>query len=241
MLSHIGDLTSANNQLYYIYYYYDISTKPSIKHHTKEILNPITDTNANLQVTSRPLESYFHRLMLYSRCWWCWWYWSCCCCCCCCCCRGRDGRPALRQNSWESHASFSSSNKAVETIKRIVVLLNQLLQHVFKEVLIKAALSVVRLCHHWVRTSWVDCTVWYSAHINYHLAWTSREDVWTSASRRWNSSVHALLTTGFMFLVSHICCAPPPGPNTGGTKTCLVSRLTDNGVWLVRWGQWMSG
>ena len=64
-----------------------------------------------------------------------------------------DGRPTHRQNSRESHASFSSSNKAAETIKRIVGLLYQLLLDSIKEVLIKAALIVVRLCCRWVHTS----------------------------------------------------------------------------------------
>jgi len=67
-----------------------------------------------------------------------------------------NGRPTHRQNSWESHTSFSSSNKAAEMIEGFVGLLFQLLQDVIKEVLIEAALIVVRLCHRWVRTSWAD-------------------------------------------------------------------------------------
>ena len=43
-------------------------------------------------------------------------------------------------------------------IKRIVGLLYHLLWDVIKEVLIKAALIVLRLCHRWVCTSWVDST-----------------------------------------------------------------------------------
>jgi len=38
-------------------------------------------------------------------------------------------------------------------IERIVGLLNQLLQDVINELLIEAALIVVRVCHHWVHTS----------------------------------------------------------------------------------------
>jgi len=67
-----------------------------------------------------------------------------------------DGRPAHWQNSWESHASICSSNKAAETIERIVRLLYQLLKDVIKEDLIKAALIGVRLCHRWVHTIGVD-------------------------------------------------------------------------------------
>jgi len=67
-----------------------------------------------------------------------------------------NGRPTHRQNSWDSLASFSSSNKAGEMIKRIVRQLYQVLQNVIKEVLIKAALMVVRLCYRWVHTRGVD-------------------------------------------------------------------------------------
>jgi len=86
MISRVCDQTSVNHPFYYIYYYYGTSTKARIKWHTNEILNPITDTIPNLQATSHPLQSYFHRQITYSQCWAC-----CCfrCCCCCCCCRGR--------------------------------------------------------------------------------------------------------------------------------------------------------
>jgi len=89
MISPISDQASVDHQFYVIDYYSDISTKPRIKLHTKESLNPITDIIPNLRVTSHPLKSYFHRLILYSQCWWCWWWWWCRCCYCYCCCRGR--------------------------------------------------------------------------------------------------------------------------------------------------------
>jgi len=82
-----------------------------------------------------------------------------------------DGRPTHRQNSWESHTSFSSSNKADETIKRIVGLLYQLFWDVIKEVLITAALIVVRLCHRSVHTSWVDPSADHAADTVYLFGW----------------------------------------------------------------------
>jgi len=48
------------------------------------------------------------------------------------------------------------------------------------------------------------------------LARTSGGEELKSASRRQNTSVHALFTVSLMFLESHLCCAPPPGPNSGG-------------------------
>jgi len=78
-----------------------------------------------------------------------------------------DGRPTHRQNSWELHASFSSSNKAAETMKSIVGLLSQLLQDVIKEVLIKAALIIVRWCHCSVCTGGVDPSANHAVDIAY--------------------------------------------------------------------------
>jgi len=74
-----------------------------------------------------------------------------------------DGRPAHRQKSWESHASFHSSDKAAETNRTIVGLLWQLLRDLINEVLINAALIIVRLCHCWVHTKWVDLSVNHDA------------------------------------------------------------------------------
>jgi len=88
MFSRMWDGTPVNHQFVYSYYNYDILTKPGIKLHTKQILNPITDTIPNLQVTSQPLQSYFYGLIPYFQCWWCWWCWWCHCCCCCGCCKG---------------------------------------------------------------------------------------------------------------------------------------------------------
>jgi hypothetical protein len=58
-----------------------------------------------------------------------------------------------RQNSWESHTSIRSSNKAAETIKRILGLLYQLFWDLLKEMIINAAQIVVRLFNRWVCTS----------------------------------------------------------------------------------------
>jgi len=70
MISQAWDQTSVSHQFHYIYYYYDLSTKPRIKWHTKEILNPITDTIQKLQATSRPQQLYFQQIMSYSQWWW---------------------------------------------------------------------------------------------------------------------------------------------------------------------------
>jgi len=59
MVSHIPDETSVHHQFHYIYYKYDISKKPRIVQWTKVILNPITDTIPNINVTSHPLPLYF--------------------------------------------------------------------------------------------------------------------------------------------------------------------------------------
>jgi len=69
---------------------------------------------------------------------------------------------------------------AAKTIKRIVRLLYKLLRDVIKEVLIKAALIIVRLCHRWVRTSWVDTSADHAADIVYHLSlnlWQGRTKI----------------------------------------------------------------
>jgi len=54
------------------------------------------------------------------------------------------------------------------------------------------------------------------------LAWAYCEEEWKSSLRRRNTSVHALLTTWLMFPVLHLHCAPPPGPNSGGTLNSPV-------------------
>jgi len=67
-----------------------------------------------------------------------------------------DCRLTNRQNSWDLQASFSSTNWAAETIRRHVRRISQLFWNIIKEVLIKTALTIVRLCHHWVSICWVD-------------------------------------------------------------------------------------
>jgi len=94
--------------------------------------------------------------------------------------------PTDRQNSWESHTSFSSSNQAAEKSKRIVGLLYQLLQDVIKEVLLNAALIVVRLCPRWVCTSWVDPLADHAMDIIYHFGlnlWWGRTKIWVKRTK----------------------------------------------------------
>jgi len=64
------------------------------------------------------------------------------------------------------------------------------------------------------------------------LAGTSRKEEWKSASRRHNTSVHAFSTAWLMFLVSHLRCAPPPGPNSGRTLNSLVVQA-DRQWWMA--------
>jgi len=54
------------------------------------------------------------------------------------------------------------------------------------------------------------------------LAWTSGKEQWKSSLGWWNTSVHALVTAWWIILVSHLRCAPPPGPNLGGTLNWAV-------------------
>jgi len=82
-----------------------------------------------------------------------------------------DSRPTHRQNSWELHASFSSSNIAAETIERIVGLIHKLLWDRIKEVLNIAALIVERLCHSWGHPSWVDSSTHHAVDLVNLLGW----------------------------------------------------------------------
>lgn len=50
------DQTSINYYFYYIYYHWNISTRPKVKLHTKEIGNPINDTISKLKVKLHPLQ-----------------------------------------------------------------------------------------------------------------------------------------------------------------------------------------
>jgi len=56
-------------------------------------------------------------------------------------------------------------------IKRIVGLLYRLLQGIYKELQMNATLIIVRLCHHWVYTSWVDHSPNHAADIVYLFGW----------------------------------------------------------------------
>jgi len=64
---------------------------------------------------------------------------------------------------------------AAETIERIVKLLYQHLQDVIQKVLIQPAVTVMSLCHGWVRTSWVNISANHAADIAYcfglNLCW----------------------------------------------------------------------
>jgi len=91
-----------------------------------------------------------------------------------------DGRCNHVKNSWELHTSFSGRDKAAQTIKGIIRQLCQLLQDTIKEVLIKAGLIVVKLCHHWVRSSWVDCSADHAVDIDYEFGlklWWGRMEI----------------------------------------------------------------
>ena len=91
-----------------------------------------------------------------------------------------DGRLTHRHSSWESHASVGSSDKAAETSTRMVGLLYLLLRDVIKETVIKSALMVLRLCHCWVRTGWVDPSANHTADIVYHFGmnlWRGRTKI----------------------------------------------------------------
>jgi len=65
-------------------------------------------------------------------------------------------RTRTRSDGPEPLLTLCSSNTAAETIERIVALCNQLLRDLINAVLSIDTLIVVRLCHGWVRTSWVD-------------------------------------------------------------------------------------
>ena len=64
------------------------------------------------------------------------------------------------------------------------------------------------------------------------LAWTTGEEKWKSMSRWQNTSVQALFTAWLKCLVSHWCCAPPPGPNSGGSVSIPVSQA-DRQWWMA--------
>jgi hypothetical protein len=70
----------------------------------------------------------------------------------------------------------------------------------------------------------VQCILWrIMLRILYiFLAWTSGKEEIQYAWRQGNTSVHALLTAGLMFLVSHSHCTSLPEPNSGGTLTTHV-------------------
>lgn len=77
VISPLCNQTSLNHRFYYIYCHYDLSTKPSIIKHAKDILNPLSDTIPNLPVALHPLQTYFHRVIPCFQCgeccscWWC--------------------------------------------------------------------------------------------------------------------------------------------------------------------------
>jgi len=167
LISSVWDQTLVNRQFQYIYYYYNTSTQCRMKWHGEDIPNPITDTIPNLQVTLYHLQLYFHQLSRNFQHCWCWW-----CCCCCSCCMGQtacNGRPAHRQNSWESHVSLNCRSKTHERINRMVRMLYKLILDVIEEVIINAVLRILRLCHHWICTSWVDPSANHAADTVYHF------------------------------------------------------------------------
>jgi len=121
-----------------------------------------------------------------------------------------DGRPAHRQNRWESHASFSSSNKAADMIKRIVGLLCQLLRDVIKAVFIKAALIILRLCHRWVCTSWGDTSANHAVDIAYlFLLNFMRGRTKIRVERTKHICACIIYWVKNVSYLSHLSCAPP--------------------------------
>jgi len=92
-----------------------------------------------------------------------------------------NSRPTLQLNCCKLHAVFSSSNKAAETIERIIRLFYQLLRVMVEEFLITADLIVVTLCHCWVRTTWLHPSANHPADISYHCGldlWWSWMAIW---------------------------------------------------------------
>jgi len=63
------------------------------------------------------------------------------------------------------------------------------------------------------------------------LARSSVQDERKSITRIQYTSVHALFTALLMFLVSHLCSAPPPGPNSAGTWNAHAYHL--NREWWI--------
>ena len=76
---------------------------------------------------------------------------------------------AHRQNSRGSPASFSNRNTAAKMINWIGRLLCMLCQDISKNVLITATMIMLRLCHRWVHTSWVDPLTNHGADIANHI------------------------------------------------------------------------
>ena len=125
--------------------------------------------------------------------------------------------PPIGRTAENCMLASVAATKLVEKNIRIVRVLYQLLRDIIKEVLIKAALIIVRLCDRWVRTSWVDRSATMLRMVSIFLVWTCVKEEPTSTSRPRNTSVDTLLTVWLMFLISHLGCAPPPGPNSGWT------------------------
>jgi len=223
MISCVGDQTSVHHHFYYIYYYFDMSTKLSIELQTKYIIHAIADTIPNLEATSHPVQSYFHRLIPHGQRWW---RWRCRCCCCCCHCRWQAGCGWLRLAM--AHPPIG---RTVENRKLAWVVATQLLG-------LCKGLSGCSISFPWTysrksssKLPWSlrGCAIAGSVPVglfvpllllrilSIDLTWTSGEEELISALRRQTTSVHVLLTLWLLFLESHLHCAPPPGPNTGGT------------------------
>ena len=147
-----------------------------------------------------------------------------------------DGRTTLRRNSWESNASFSSSNKAAETIKDLLgcsvsssgtysMKSSSKLPWLFCDSAIAES----------VPDEWIlPPILWWI--MSMFLAWTAGKEEWISVLRWWNTAVHPILTAWYFFLISHSHCGPSREPHSGGTLESPDSRLTDKGGWPSQWG-----
>jgi len=133
---------------------------------------------------------------------------------------------------YSSHASLSSSNKAAETMKRIVRLLYHLLCDMIKKVPIKAAIIVVSLCHCWVHTCSVDPSANHAADIVHHFGlniWQTRTKIHVETLKYIQAwIIHRVISVHLL----HLLCAPPPGRHSGGTPNSAVFQANRR-WWMV--------
>ena len=119
-------------------------------------------------------------------------------------------------NTDEDHMLASASaTKLLRRSKHIVVPLYQLLPDIIKDVLIKAALIILRLCHRWVCTSWVDPSAHLGADCVYHFdlnLWRGRKKFHIETT----NSISACI----IHRVINVCCIAHMLYCTSWTKLC---------------------